>query len=83
VAKAIGRRAELVFVTAFDQYAVERFRHGAVDYLVKPVEPERLADTVQRLKERIAQPPATTPEFDARSIASPSNCASGSRRRSG
>ena len=52
-ARYIGRRAQLVFVTAFDQYAVEAFRHGALDYLVKPVEPERLADTVARLQERM------------------------------
>jgi DNA-binding LytR/AlgR family response regulator len=52
-ARLIGRRAQLVFVTAFDQYAVEAFDQGALDYLVKPVEPERLADTVGRLKERL------------------------------
>ena len=43
----IGRRAHLVFVTAFDQYAVAAFEHGALDYLLKPVEPARLADTVK------------------------------------
>jgi DNA-binding LytR/AlgR family response regulator len=57
-ARKIGRRARLVFVTAYDQYAVQAFEHEAIDYLVKPVEPERLADTVARLKTRIggAQP---------------------------
>lgn len=50
----IGRRAHLVFVTAFDHYAVEAFAKGALDYLVKPVEAARLADTVERLKERLA-----------------------------
>ena len=61
-ARAIGRRAHLVFVTAFDQYAVQAFEHGALDYLVKPVEPARLADTVARLQERmrVAQPIADT-----------------------
>src|SRR3989440_9433580 len=49
----IGRRAHLVFVTAYDQYAVQAFAEGALDYLVKPVEPERLADTVSRLQERL------------------------------
>lgn len=53
-ARAIGRRAHLVFVTAFDQYAVEAFARGALDYLVKPVEAARLAETVARLKERLA-----------------------------
>jgi len=61
-ARFIGRRAHLVFVTAFDQYAVQAFEHGALDYLVKPVEPARLADTVARLQERLraAQPAADT-----------------------
>lgn len=49
----IGRRAHLVFVTAFEQYAVQAFERGALDYLVKPVQPLRLADTVTRLRERI------------------------------
>ena len=57
-ARRIGRRAHLVFVTAFDRYAVQAFAQGALDYLVKPVEPSRLDDTVARLKERLraAQP---------------------------
>ena len=57
-ARRIGRRAHLVFVTAFDQYALKAFEHGALDYLVKPVEPARLASTVARLQERLvaAQP---------------------------
>lgn len=49
----IGRRAHLVFVTAFEQYAVQAFAQGALDYLVKPVQAPRLADTVSRLRERI------------------------------
>ncbi len=52
-ARAIGRRAHLVFVTAYDQYAVQAFEHGALDYVVKPVERARLADTVARLKDRL------------------------------
>jgi DNA-binding LytR/AlgR family response regulator len=52
-ARRIGRRAEIVFVTAFDQYAVEAFRQGAIDYVVKPVEAERLLDSVQRLQARL------------------------------
>jgi DNA-binding LytR/AlgR family response regulator len=52
-ARCIGRRAEVVFVTAFDQYAVEAFAQGAVDYLVKPIDEERLRDTVQRLQARL------------------------------
>ena len=45
----------LVFVTAYDQYAVQAFEAQAVDYLLKPVLPERLARTVARLQERLAQ----------------------------
>lgn len=60
-ARQIGRRAHLVFVTAYDQYAVQAFAQGVIDYLVKPVEPARLADAVARLKERLAAAqPATT-----------------------
>ena len=62
-ARFIGRRAHVVFVTAFDQYAVQAFEQGALDYLVKPVEPARLADTVARLQERLRSPqPAPDPE---------------------
>ena len=57
-ARQIGRRARLVFVTAYDQYAVEAFQHEALDYLVKPLEVVRLADTVARLQARLrADPP--------------------------
>jgi DNA-binding LytR/AlgR family response regulator len=49
----IGRRSHLVFVTAFDHYAVQAFAEGALDYLLKPVEAARLAETVTRLKERL------------------------------
>ena len=58
----IGRRAHLVFVTAYDKYAVQAFAQGVLDYLVKPVEPARLAETVARLKDRLrsAQPASNT-----------------------
>src|SRR5947207_10958294 len=49
----IGRRAHLVFVTAYDHYAVQAFAQGALDYLLKPVEQARLVETVARLKERL------------------------------
>jgi DNA-binding LytR/AlgR family response regulator len=52
-ARRIGRGAHLVFVTAYDQYAVQAFEHGALDYLVKPVEAQRLGETVARLKQRL------------------------------
>jgi DNA-binding LytR/AlgR family response regulator len=52
-ARHIGKRAHIVFVTAFDQYAVEAFERGAIDYVLKPFDEARLAETVARLKERI------------------------------
>ena len=45
----------LVFVTAYDQYAVQAFEAQAVDYVLKPVVPERLARTVQRVQQRLQQ----------------------------
>lgn len=69
-AHQIGRRAHLVFVTAYDQYAVQAFRQGVLDYLVKPVEAERLAETVARLKERLhAEQPALNTEALLRELA--------------
>jgi DNA-binding LytR/AlgR family response regulator len=64
-AQKIGRRAHLVFVTAFNQYALEAFDSGALDYLVKPVSPARLAETVVRLKDRLHtnQPALTTDQL--------------------
>ena len=50
-----GLRTEVVFVTAYDQYAIDAFERGAVDYLLKPVARERLAATVGRVRERLAR----------------------------
>jgi DNA-binding LytR/AlgR family response regulator len=49
----------IVFVTAFEQFALDAFERAAVDYVVKPVRAERLALTVQRLRERLAQRSST------------------------
>ena len=69
VARSIAANADLnchvVFVTAFDQYAVEAFQTGAADYLLKPYSDERLGLTVQRLKERLAQQPAPAQDLNA------------------
>ena len=60
-AHRIGTRAHLVFVTAYDDYAVQAFAQGVLDYLVKPVEIARLAETVARVKERLqAAKPSNT-----------------------
>jgi DNA-binding LytR/AlgR family response regulator len=59
-AKNIAGICRIVFVTAFDQYAVEAFEREAVDYLLKPVSKERLTQTVERLKNQLnasIQPP--------------------------
>ncbi|MDL5366512.1 LytTR family DNA-binding domain-containing protein [Xanthomonas sp. NCPPB 2654] len=60
VARALGElspRTQVVFVTAYDQYAIDAFEQGAVDYLLKPIARERLLATVQRLQARAAQGP--------------------------
>lgn len=57
VAQQIGTATHVVFVTAYDEYAVKAFEAGAVDYLLKPVEPERLAVTVERLSARLDDSP--------------------------
>jgi DNA-binding LytR/AlgR family response regulator len=56
-ARALAGRAHVVFVTAYDHYAVSAFDQGAIDYLLKPVEPERVALTCRRLRERLLQKP--------------------------
>ncbi len=64
-ARLIARRAQIVFVTAYEQYAVQAFEHGAIDYLVKPIDGARLADTVQRLRARLAQAAEPAPGTEA------------------
>ena len=51
---AISPSTQVVFVTAYNQYAIDAFEKGAVDYLLKPIEPKRLANTIERLKTRMA-----------------------------
>ena len=63
-ARAIARRAELVFVTAHENYAVQAFEHGAIDYVIKPFEEARLADSVTRLKSRLAAPQPLSADFE-------------------
>lgn len=58
VARRVTDGVQIVFVTAYDQYALEAFEREAVDYLLKPVTDERLAQTVRRLRERLRTPPA-------------------------
>ena len=58
VAAAIGADCHVVFITAYDQYALAAFDAGAVDYLLKPVDAERLAVTVDRVRRKMAAAPA-------------------------
>ena len=57
-AREIGDACHVVFITAYSEYAVEAFEQGAVDYVLKPAERERLAQTVARLRKRLGTPPA-------------------------
>jgi DNA-binding LytR/AlgR family response regulator len=62
-ARVIGGRAHVVFVTAYDQYAVEAFERGAVDYLLKPFNEERLDIAIRRVQERLESRPAPIEEL--------------------
>lgn len=55
VAAEICDRCEVVFITAHDEHALTAFERGAIDYVLKPVERERLATTVERVKRRLAR----------------------------
>ena len=56
-ARQLYSRCHIVFVTAYDQYAIDAFEQGAIDYLLKPVTRERLATTRERLGKRLARAP--------------------------
>lgn len=61
-------RTQVVFITAYDQYACEAFEQGAIDYVLKPADRARLAKTVERLKERVGTTKAeatSTPDVAA------------------
>lgn len=54
-----ARTTQIVFVTAYDQYAVDAFDKQAVDYLLKPVNEQRLGKTIARLQQKLATVPET------------------------
>jgi DNA-binding LytR/AlgR family response regulator len=58
IARHASGRHHVVFLTAYDQYAVTAFEHGAVDYLMKPITAARLATACERLKARLATAPS-------------------------
>lgn len=49
----LSPNTQVVFVTAYNQYAIDAFEKGAIDYLLKPIEPTRLASTIERVKSRM------------------------------
>ena len=55
----------IVFVTAYDQYALQAFEHAAFDYVLKPVQPERLAQTCERLKAALAERQQRQPDLQS------------------
>jgi DNA-binding LytR/AlgR family response regulator len=57
VARRCGNEAHVVFITAYDSHAVAAFERGAVDYLLKPWMPERLAESLRRIQSRMQQSP--------------------------
>jgi DNA-binding LytR/AlgR family response regulator len=57
VARAIAGRCHVVFVTAYDEYAIAAFDEGAIDYVLKPVTADRVGKVVARIKARLATPP--------------------------
>ena len=58
VAQRLNGRAHVVFITAFDRYAVAAFEQGALDYVLKPISRERMQITVERLRSRLSDTPA-------------------------
>lgn len=60
VAKKIGRAAHVVFITAYDQYAVQAFDAGAIDYLLKPVQEARLQVALERIQDKLQQKQSPT-----------------------
>jgi DNA-binding LytR/AlgR family response regulator len=69
IAALEGRVPQIVFVTAYDQYAIDAFQQGVIDYVLKPAERERLMVTVERLQKRLAAP-APSPEAIQQALAS-------------
>jgi two-component system LytT family response regulator len=55
-----GKTPEVIFTTAFDEYAIKAFEFNALDYLLKPIDTERLKETIHRIEENQAQPEAAS-----------------------
>ena len=57
VARAFSHRTHVVFITAFEEHALAAFDEGALDYVLKPTDPGRLAQSIDRLRKRLHLPP--------------------------
>ena len=55
-----GKTPEVIFTTAYDEYAIKAFEYNALDYLLKPIDTERLKDTIHRIEENQLQPEIST-----------------------
>ncbi|TDB63413.1 LytR/AlgR family response regulator transcription factor [Arundinibacter roseus] len=64
----VSQMPMVVFATAYDQYAIRAFEENSVDYLLKPIENERLAKTVEKLKSRMEATQATLPGIQAENM---------------
>lgn len=71
VAALAAHRCHVVFLTAYNDYAVDAFDHGAVDYLLKPLDVARLAVTLARLREKLDQAPANLSGMTGKKTAQP------------
>jgi two-component system LytT family response regulator len=70
VLELAGRQTPVIFVTAYDEFAVRAFQVHAIDYLLKPVSPERLGEAIERARARLARPaePAAAAPGEGRGI---------------
>jgi DNA-binding LytR/AlgR family response regulator len=68
VARRITANCIVVFITAYDEFAIEAFENEAIDYLLKPVTDERLVKTIERLKKWLATSPPEPPRQLTESI---------------
>ncbi len=79
LARRFSSRLHVVFVTAHQDFAIEAFERGAVDYVLKPVNLARLATTVERLKGKVSQPPRDVREVIDRLEPEATSTGSGNR----
>jgi len=79
-ARHIGDASHVVFITAYNEYAVDAFEHGAIDYVLKPAEADRLAITVARVKQRLGSKPTDLGELLSKLSARLDSTAGGSQR---